>query len=725
MHEMPTFRYLNLELAWPLVELDGLVICPTGELSLAPLPDLSASVGEPLPPLSGFEGPAGIGADPCGDLYVADPIRHRILRVNACDGSTQPLPCLSGPGSETGQLNTPRGLIVGPRRTLYVADAGNGRVQLIDLASGQLRDVWDTWFVEPWDLAVDSLGMIYVADVGTLAPDGTRSGGTVHKLSPAGIIDEAFHAALDAAPLQLGAPANVAVARFGDETDEQLLVLDRQPPRILVYRLDGTFDAEATARWSAIAGQLDSAISIAAASGALYVADPSGERILAFDASGRLIGSRPTGGTVAGVALDCGGRLVAHPGAGAAVRRSLGLPVFAPCGTFLAGPYEADSEPTRWQRIHLQLDPLPDGAHVKLWTLTSNTLDGEVGGSPPLPMACGDIASAALPADPWPPAPLDRWRAMVWDVTDALALNQPARYLWIAGTFQGDGNATPVLRQIRITHDEDGWLRHLPALYSRDAQSRVFLERTLALFETVLDDERALIDSLPRLFDPWAAHDDGTPSWLDSLADWVAAELDQTWPDETRRKRVADAFRSHARRGTRESLRALVRLYAGVAAQIRDTGGEPGLWLLTSSALGADTGLAPAAVSDAVLGATAVVNRAHLSSDEERGRFAFEDVAHRFIVEVYAAELRGAGAAERVRQVLDREKPAHTTYHLCVIQPRMRVGDQARVGIDTIVAGPPPTGGLIGLWKLGTDTVLPAAGAGRLGDMRVGSALSS
>ncbi|MCL4852827.1 MAG: hypothetical protein KJZ78_15810, partial [Bryobacteraceae bacterium] len=38
---------------------------------------------------------------------------------------------------------------------------------------------------------------------------------------------------------------------------------------------------------------------------------------------------------------------------------------------------------------------------------------------------------------------------------------------------------------------------------------------------------------------------------------------------------------------------------------------------------------------------------------------------------------------------IDREKPAHTEYELCVIGPQMRVGIQARVGIDSIVAAGP------------------------------------
>jgi hypothetical protein len=37
--------------------------------------------------------------------------------------------------------------------------------------------------------------------------------------------------------------------------------------------------------------------------------------------------------------------------------------------------------------------------------------------------------------------------------------------------------------------------------------------------------------------------------------------------------------------------------------------------------------------------------------------------------------------------VIDGEKPAHTDYRLCPVEARMRVGFQARIGVDAIVAG--------------------------------------
>jgi hypothetical protein len=101
--------------------------------------------------------------------------------------------------------------------------------------------------------------------------------------------------------------------------------------------------------------------------------------------------------------------------------------------------------------------------------------------------------------------------------------------------------------------------------------------------------------------------------------------------------------------------------------------------------------LAPGPLQGAVLNTTATVDQSHITSGEPFGAELYEDVAHRFCVSIYCAELTSPDALARVRQVLDREKPAHTAYDLCLIEPAMRVGAQARVGIDAIVgqAGTP------------------------------------
>jgi hypothetical protein len=103
--------------------------------------------------------------------------------------------------------------------------------------------------------------------------------------------------------------------------------------------------------------------------------------------------------------------------------------------------------------------------------------------------------------------------------------------------------------------------------------------------------------------------------------------------------------------------------------------------------LGIGTALAGPSPDGAVVGSTAILDRSRLLNAEDLGLPLFDEVAHRFNVLLY----RGAQSAQAhaIARVVDREKPAHTSYHMCTIEPRMRVGFQALVGIDTIVGGPP------------------------------------
>jgi hypothetical protein len=67
----------------------------------------------------------------------------------------------------------------------------------------------------------------------------------------------------------------------------------------------------------------------------------------------------------------------------------------------------------------------------------------------------------------------------------------------------------------------------------------------------------------------------------------------------------------------------------------------------------------------------------------------FSETAHLFTVTVPAGALPETAQRDRLRQVIEAEKPAHTDFHLCFVEAKMRVGFQARLGIDSIVAGPP------------------------------------
>jgi phage tail-like protein len=342
-------------------------------------------------------------------------------------------------------------------------------------------------------------------------------------------------------------------------------------------------------------------------------------------------------------------------------------------GVFLAGPFETPGGSKAWYRLQAMADPIPDGAYVELFTSTREN------GNPPWdPAGDGPFADAG-------------WKAVPRNTLDALILNAPARQLWIGGVLRGDGRRSPAVHQMRVEYGRATWLEFLPAIYRNDDATRELLERFLSLHGSVLGALEDRIERLPTLFDPHAAPHGESPSPLAWLASWLAFDLNEAWSETDARRHLARAFELYGRRGTIEGLRRYLEIHAGVHARIEEPASHARIWPLGEEApLGISTRLASAHAQGAVIGTTATLGQSHVGAGDDFGAALFEDVAHRFCVHVYAAELRSPGALENVHALVEREKPAHTRFHLRVVEPRMRVGVQASIGVDTIIAAGPP-----------------------------------
>jgi phage tail-like protein len=343
---------------------------------------------------------------------------------------------------------------------------------------------------------------------------------------------------------------------------------------------------------------------------------------------------------------------------------------YASAGVFLGGPFEALDGSTPWYRFTIDCAPLPAGTHLQIFTWTAAS------GSPPF---------AATSNTPFP-----GWQAAPRDTLEGVIFNAAAQQLWIGGVLRGDGSATPAIRQIRIDYGRDTYLKYLPSIYRTDPTSADLLDRLLSLSQTALGGLRAEIIDLTRLFNPAAAGYDGYPSWFAWLSGWLAWQLDQNWTERQAREYLAGAFRLYSLRGTVEGLRRYLKIYAGVNAFISEPALTTTVWSLGgNSTLGFTTMLAPASASGAILNSTAVLDASNITdSNDAFGAALFDDLASHFCVEINAGELTRPGALAAVRAVIDREKPAHTVYELCIIPSRMRVGVQCRIGIDTVIGAP-------------------------------------
>jgi len=352
---------------------------------------------------------------------------------------------------------------------------------------------------------------------------------------------------------------------------------------------------------------------------------------------------------------------------------------FATSGGFVAGPFQVSERPTAWFRAAATVRggaAALGNSHIQFFTFVN-----------------------AAGAAPWNPAAENPftgpgWMAAPRDALDFTVRNAPGLQFFLGGLLRGDGSETPLLEQVRIFYGRDTYAKFLPPAYRREAEAADFLDRWLGPGQAVLGGIEGEIEDLPRLFDPAASPAGDPPSWLGWLSGWLAFVADEHWTEPEARENIARAFQWYGMRGTVEGLRHYLKIYAGVEAHIEEPAREARIWSLGEAGLlGFSTMLAPGPLQGAVVGASATMDQSHLTNGEDFGAALFEDVAHRFCVRVYCAELTRPGALETVRAVLDREKPAHTAYDLCVIEPLMRVAVQARVGIDTIVgAGPPQAG---------------------------------
>lgn len=659
----PTYRYLDLEPgSWSGCAITGLVADDDGALRLAPVQGDPVTVGGGAGAIAGAAG-LGVGLD--GTIYVADPACDRVM-VIACDGSSAPASCLRGPGRLPGEVRAPEAVLAGPRGLLYVADTGNRRIQALDPATGAVSGVFGG-FDAPVDLAADRFGRLYVAD---------RDAPAIVRLDADGVPDPDFAAAVATSGAAARKPRAIAILGRGE--NERLLIVDGAPksgePALRVFALDGTPDAALGAALADIVAE--EIVQATADADTLYVAGPGG--VLAFALDGTLLGRvGDVHGAAAALALDCAGRLVV--GGTAGVTRLEAMRRVA-SGRMLLGPLPLPNGADRWDRVVVELlDPIAAGAHVRIWTRTEAT-----GTTPPPPPEA---------PDPQPHSgrdPAGTWRAAPLDAHDALVLNDPAQALWICVDLAGDAQATPAVRAVRVDFLAGGLRARLPVVYAAEDRDEI-LWQLINLLAAPLDELDAAIADLPRLFDAYAVPDRAEAPWLDALAGWVGQQLDDRLDDRQRRELVATAFALHGRRGTRAALEAVLSRAAGAPVTVAEPAAEASLWRLGVDAamLGFATMLVPAHADGAVVGTTADVDRSHLITDDDLGWPLYADVAHRICVRVAAAGLtpeRRSG----LEAAIEREKPAHTHAHLCVVAPRTTVGFQARIGIDMFVGGDAP-----------------------------------
>ena len=228
-----------------------------------------------------FADARALGVDPFGGLYVADAGRDVVYAMNA---HGEILAVLGGPGSREGAFDDPSGVDPTNGLTLYVADAGNRRIQIFSRSGAWLgavplarsgeegarvtyrrQDAAASGYASgiPGGVATSPANELFVVDVDR---------GVVRKWDedrrPAGVIGDAR-----AGPGALLEPVDLAFGAGG-----VLYVADRRAESLMVYDQYGTFARS-------IGGGLVGLSAVVATGERVYAALE--RSLVAYDAAGR------------------------------------------------------------------------------------------------------------------------------------------------------------------------------------------------------------------------------------------------------------------------------------------------------------------------------------------------------------------------------------------------------------------------------------------------------
>ena len=320
-----------------------------GTISGSSVSSFASVAGNGTPSLSGNGGPAAqaqlgnpyaVALDSTGDLFIADNQNEVIRKVDPAGTITT----IAGNGvagnagdggpALAAKLNDPRGVAVAANGDVYISDAGNSSVRMVDHRTGLISTIL-SGLSFPRAVAVDAAGSVYIADTGDnrvlvmrftaggaglLAGTGTPGYSGDGGLAAAATLNQPRGLAVDAS-------GNVYIADTGNNRVRRV---DHLSGNITTVAGNGTAGLTGDGR-AATSAELNFPFGLAVdAAGYLYIADAYNQRIRVVDPRGNIDSVVGTCGGVAGFSGDGG------PASNANVNFPLGVAVDAFGDLFIA-----------------------------------------------------------------------------------------------------------------------------------------------------------------------------------------------------------------------------------------------------------------------------------------------------------------------------------------------------------------------------------------------------
>lgn len=201
----------------------------------------------------------------------------------------------------------------------------------------------------------------------------------------------------------------------------------------------------------------------------------------------------------------------------------------------------------------------------------------------------------------------------------------------------------------------ESYIKWLPAIYQRsDATGRNYVRDVLWIIQHLFGSIESVLDGIHLYFDSYETPEQFLP-WL---AAWSAMILEPDWPIAKKRRLIKKAMELYRLRGTVRGLKLFISLFTGFEPHLAENEWPfNGFRIGVSSTVGIDTVILPPV-----------------------------DKSHSFVV-VMPHEFRDTSPEEiiRLHEIIDKERPSHTTYMLKFAEPKIPVEEREfyRIGVTS------------------------------------------
>jgi phage tail-like protein len=209
--------------------------------------------------------------------------------------------------------------------------------------------------------------------------------------------------------------------------------------------------------------------------------------------------------------------------------------------------------------------------------------------------------------------------------------------------------------EVTLWISRESYIKWLPAIYQRsDATGKNYVRDLLWIIQHLFGSIEAMLDGIHLYFNSYETPEQFLP-WL---AAWSAMILEPDWPEVKKRRLIKKAMELYRLRGTVRGLKLFISLFTGYEPHLAENEWPfNGFRIGVSSTVGIDTVILPPV-----------------------------DKSHSFVC-VMPHKFRDLTAQSiiRLHEIIEMEKPSHSTYMLKFEEPRQSVEEREfyRIGVSS------------------------------------------